>query len=254
MKRLFYYVFQNTASPKKRLIRKKTRTTIISVLTFFIFSPPLLSKEKTNRYQQDQCIAYTQKKLIVPGKRVKQVFFVPDEDVKVLLIGLIHMSKPRTKIRIAVYQLTDKDIVEALIQAHHRNVAIEIIVDKSCTHSRYEKITALRKLRIPIHVYGGKYYSIMHNKFFVFDNTLSGRTIVFTGSANATIGGTTRNEENVWIVENKKITDQYKKKFDTLKVKISAMPKIQEERLTQRVYQSFMKELKSVIQILGNCL
>lgn len=224
------------------------------MLTFFIVAPPLLSKEKVNPYHPDQCIPYTQKKLLVPGKKVKQVFFVPDEDVKVLLIGLIHMSKPRTKIRIAVYQLTDKDIVEALIEAHRRGVAIDVIVDKSCVSSRYEKITALRKLRIPVHVYGGKYYSIMHNKFFVFDNTLSGRSIVFTGSANATVGGTTRNEENVWIVENKKITDQYKKKFDTLKVKISAMPKIQEERLTQKVYQSFMRELKSVIHILGNCI
>lgn len=254
MKRLIYYVFQNTVSLKKRNNPSKTRRTLISALTFFIVSPPLLGKEKVNPYHRDQCIAYTQKKLLVPGKKVKQVFFVPDEDIKVLLLGLIHMSKPRTKIRVAVYQLTDKDIVEALIEAHRRGVAIEVIVDKSCVSSRYEKITALRKLRIPVHVYGGKYYSIMHNKFFVFDNTLSGRSIVFTGSANATVGGTTRNEENVWIVENKKITDQYKKKFDTLKVKIGTMPKIQEERLTKKIYQSFMRELQSVINILGNCI
>ncbi len=199
------------------------------------------------------CKNYTLKKLLVNGKKVKQVFFVPDEDVKVLLLGLIHMSKARTKIRIAVYQLTDKDIVNALILAHKRGVILEIITDQSCLYSRYEKITDLRRLGVPIHVYGGKYYSIMHNKFFVFENTLNGKSIVFTGSANATMGGTTRNEENVWIVENQKIIDQYKIKFDTLKKKISLMPrpKSPDIRLSRKLYTRMINKMNDVLALTG---
>lgn len=226
---------------------------LVSTLILSLFVRPVAAKEKVNPYEPATCIKYTQKKLLVYGKKVKQVFFVPDEDVKVLLLGLIHMSKSRTKIRIAVYQLTDKDIVEALVLAHKRGVILEIITDQSCVYNRYEKITTLRRLGIPIHVYGGKYYSIMHNKFFVFENTLGGKSIIFTGSANATLGGTTRNEENVWIVENQKIIDQYKLKFDTLKKKIALMPlpKSLEIKLSRKLYNRMVNKMNDMIALTG---
>lgn len=245
---------QNTKRPSKRIIRKKKSTAaLITGLIMTCFSDATAIKEKINPYELSFCKEQAQKKLLTPGKKVKKIFFVPDEDVKILLLGLIHMSKAKTKIRIAVYQLTDKDIVDALIAAHKRGVSLEIIVDQSCLYNRYEKISALRRLNIPIHVYGGKYYSIMHNKFFIFENTLNNKSIVFTGSANATLGGTTRNEENVWIIENKKIIDQYTKKFDTLKQKISLMPfpKTKKLNIPQKIYKQMLQKINTIIGLLG---
>lgn len=243
------------SSPKKRIIRKKKPSSLTLISTFVVsfFFRPATAKEKVNPYEPRLCIQYTQKKLLTYSKKIKYVFFVPDEDVKILLLGLIHMSKPKSKIRIAIYQLTDKDIVEALIAAHKRGVILEIITDQSCIHSRYEKITQLRRLGIPVHVYGGKYYSIMHNKFFVFDNTIGGKAVLFTGSANATMGGTTRNEENVWIIENKKIIDQYKNKFDTLKKKIALMPapKSSEIRFSKKLYRHFVTTVNNLLSLTG---
>lgn len=211
------------------------------------------AKEKPNSYDPTFCKQYTYKKLIVPGKKVKKVFFVPDEDIKILILGLIHSTQPKTRLRIAVYQLTDKDIVDALILAHKRGVLIEIITDKSALYNRYERVSELRALGIPIHVYGGKYYSIMHNKFFVFEHTLGGKTIVVTGSANATIGGTTRNEENICIMENKMIVDQYRKKFDALKQQIALMPMPRTSsplQVPKTMYKRMLKTFDSLINVI----
>ena len=227
------------------------------ILLNILLSTCIAVKGKPN-YDPAFCKQYTYKKLVAPGKEIKEIFFVPDEDIKVLFLGLIHSAQPKTRLRIAVYQLTDKDMVEALTLAHKRGVLIEIITDQSCLYSRYEKISELRALGIPIYVYGGKYYSIMHNKFFVFENTLGGKTIVVTGSANATIGGTTRNEENICIMENKTIVDQYRKKFDALKQEIALMPMPRASsppsslplKVPKTMYRRMVKTIDSLINVI----
>lgn len=195
-------------------------TTLLSV--FLLGSYFFLVSTKTN-YDQLECKKYAKHRLVKSGNKVEGVFFVPDDPVKKILLGLIYTE--RWYIKAAVYQLTDPDLFDALIDAHRRGVKIEIITDKSCLASKHEKISELRSYEIPVYVYGEKFYSIMHNKFWVFGKNLCNKKIIWSGSANATISGTTRNEENVLVDDRADVVKLYDDKFDRLKKKISIMAK-----------------------------
>ncbi len=221
-------------------------TTLLSVL--LLGSYFFLVSTKTN-YDQLDCKKYAKQRLVKPGNKVEGVLFVPDDPVKKVLLGLIYSE--RWYIKAAVYQLTDPDLFDALIDAHRRGVKIEIITDKSCLASKHEKITELRSYDIPVYVYGEKYYSIMHNKFWVFGQNLCNKKIIWSGSANATISGTTRNEENVLIDDRYDVVKLYDEKFDRLKKKIALMAKPKDRkisRINQPFFLRYLYDARSVLR------
>ena len=115
-------------------------TTLLSAL--LLGSYFFLVSTKTN-YDQLDCKKYAQLRLVKLGNRVEGVFFVPDDPVKKILLGLIYSE--RWYIKAALYQLTDPDIFDALIDAHRRGVKVEIITDKSCLISKYGKNNRAKK-------------------------------------------------------------------------------------------------------------
>lgn len=196
-----------------------------SVLTTFLSLLLLLSyfflvTAKTN-YETQECIQCAKERLIQQNNKVGGVFFVPDHPVKKILLGLIYLEKKF--IKASLYQLTDQQLLDALIDAHKRGIAVEIITDKSCLKSKYEKITELKKIGIKVYVYQ-KYYSIMHHKFWVFGkNRLGNKPLAWYGSANATEHGLTRNQEYVTVDEKYHVVKAFLEKFDRLKQAIVLM-------------------------------
>ena len=156
-------------------------------------------------------------KQALSNRHIYQAFFCPQDKIKQILLGLIYAEKQC--IYACLYQITDTDIVDALIAARKKGVKIEIITDKSCLNSPYNKIQKLRRNGIPVHVYC-KGAGIMHNKFFLFGRTIYNKRLLWTGSANATAAGTTRNQENVIVLEQLKLFTQYHTYFKELKKKI----------------------------------
>lgn len=197
----------------------KHSTFVIVILSCLLVGYFLLQAGQAT-YDTIDCMNCAKTHLIKPLYKIEGIFFVPDDPVKKILIGLIHFET-RT-IRAAVYQLTDPDIVNALIAARNRGVSIEIITDKSCLESKYEKITQLKKHGVKVFVYK-KHFSIMHNKIWHFSMNMFNRPLVMMGSANTTQGGLTRNEENVLVIDRITIVTAYKDKFDRLKAKIVTM-------------------------------
>lgn len=164
--------------------------------------------------------------------KVNAVFFVPDDAVKNLLLTLINHETQ--SISLAQYCLTDKDITLALLRAHARNVKIRIITDASCLRTKKEQVSFLRKNGIPVRVYQ-KPFSIMHNKFYIFNHTIYGRQLVWSGSSNATMSGVSKNEENVFITDNRSVMNRYCTKFEKLwtQTKELTLPKAATEDNTQ---------------------
>ena len=75
---------------------------------------------------------------------IDSFFFTPDEayTLKQILVGLIDAEK--TMIQLALFRLTDHDIAQALIDAHKRGVAIELIIDAGGVDlGHYSKVSAL---------------------------------------------------------------------------------------------------------------
>lgn len=156
--------------------------------------------------------------LLDDNKRVAQAFFSPDDDIRSILLDLVHVEKKR--MLIAIYTLTDKKIAYELINARKRGVVIECVVDSGYGHDRYSKIALLAQNNIPIWVYQsdeGRNASLMHDKFCVFESNIEGRSMVWTGSFNFTVRAHERNQENVVVLDNKRIVEKFIKQFKLLK-------------------------------------
>ena len=198
---------------------------------------------KQASYEPLDCIQLCKEVLL--GRRIYHAFFCPRDNVKQILLGLIHTEK--SFIYAALYQITDKDIVDALIAARKRGVRIEIITDKSCLASPYTKVPQLRRNKIPVAVFKGS--GIMHNKFFLFGRTIYNKRLLWTGSANATTGGTTRNQENVVVLEHSKLFNQYFTYFKELRNKIQNKRMVvsdELERIELHYYNSFLAGFQAI--------
>ncbi len=185
-------------------------------------------------------------KQVLASKRIYHALFCHNDKVKQILLGLIHAEK--SFIYAALYQITDRDIVDALITARKRGVRVDIITDKSCLQSPYTKVPQLRRNRIPVSVYT-KGSGIMHNKFFLFGRTIYNKRLLWTGSANATTGGTTRNQENVVVLENSKLFNQYLTYFKELRNKIHNKRMVVSDELVGielHYYNSFLAGFQAI--------
>lgn len=178
-----------------------------SIFTYFILTHYFFCFT----YLPKDYVAYAYQALGRPP--IQKIFFVPDEKIKDILLGLIHNEK--LFIRTAQFRISDKDIAQALIDAHKRNIKVEIIVDGDAPTEPWQKCTLLQKHGISMHKYV-KSHSIMHNKFWIFGKNFHNKSLLLTGSSNATRAGTTQNQENVIITEFQPWINRCTQKFFTL--------------------------------------
>ena len=197
----------------------KSSTPIIFLMTIFLtnsYFSCTYARERKLPFPLD----YAQSVLVNPEKnKIRTVLFTPDDKVKRVLLGMIECEKKG--IKLAQYRLTDKEIALAILDAHKRGVKIEIIIDATCFTDRYQQVADLIAAGIPVYIYN-QAYSIMHNKFFVFEQNFLDKALIWTGSANATAAGTTKNRENVIILDSYSVIKQYLVEFNTIKEKIVA--------------------------------
>lgn len=152
-----------------------------------------------------------------------QILFSPDDNVADQLIALI--QKEQKSIKAAVYCLMHRGIASALVDAHHRGVKVEVIIDPYTLKSR----TVVKKMttsHLPVYVwnpstfvkssYVGKKAKprkpLMHDKFCVL-----GDKCVWTGSFNFTFEASHSNRENVIILESADVAKKYLLEFERLK-------------------------------------
>jgi phosphatidylserine/phosphatidylglycerophosphate/cardiolipin synthase-like enzyme len=116
----------------------------------------------------------------------QEVHFAPEEDLSRIDVALIGQAK--NTIDLASYALTDRAVLQALLDADHRGVAIRIVLDPR-EHQDFAKLDSLSEnVRIKR---GGPF---MHLKAFVVDGAL-----LRTGAANFTESGE-RNQDNDLVV------------------------------------------------------
>jgi phosphatidylserine/phosphatidylglycerophosphate/cardiolipin synthase-like enzyme len=159
------------------------------------------------------------KKLARDDGEITRALFSSQDDVQGTLIGLIDNEKKQ--IRFAIYTMTDKELAKAFIRAFKRGVRIEGVVDRSYGQTSFSTVHILANAEIPLWVFQpkkkGQYQGIMHNKFCIFESTLDGRSLVWTGSYNFTARASLRNEENVVILDSPKAVKAFRDYFDYLK-------------------------------------
>jgi phosphatidylserine/phosphatidylglycerophosphate/cardiolipin synthase-like enzyme len=147
------------------------------------------------------------------------VLFAPDDDVQQALVNLI--DHETSKIRMAIFMLTTKEIVNALLAAHARGVKITIITDSMCVRDRWSKMDRLKKAGIAVYEYtptmSGRMNNLMHHKFVVFSRTAENKSLVWTGSFNFTKSAQTCNQENAVILSDAGAVEKFSAQFKRIK-------------------------------------
>jgi phosphatidylserine/phosphatidylglycerophosphate/cardiolipin synthase-like enzyme len=141
-----------------------------------------------------------------------QAFFPPHDRVQELVCGLIDEETER--IDVEAFQLTNRAIAQSLLEAHYRGVKVQMIVDVGAL-GRFSKVLQLYNAGIPVFVYpqdgiGG--YSLMHNKIML----LYSLSCIITGSMNFTNAGVDKNRENLVVIQNEELFEEYAYQFKAL--------------------------------------
>lgn len=207
---------------KRDAIKKYTSLFFVLYGIFFLNTV----KTKKIALTTQESITLAQQELL-ENSIIDALYFTPDNAdlIKYLLIGLIESEKK--EISVAVYRLTDNDITQALIRAQQRGVKVEVVVDSGALSiGFYTKVHMLAGASIPVYIYQSMslrtttgslvYKSIMHQKTFIFSNTIGGKVVMF-GSLNPTHAAFNGNEEVVQFRNAASIVSAFMNHFDTLK-------------------------------------
>lgn len=131
---------------------------------------------------------------------ISTICFTPGQSCTEVIVKTL--SGAKTSIFVQAYSFTSVPIAKALINAQKRGVHVEVILDKSNSNQKYSSATFLRNQGVP--TYFDYKHAIAHNKIMIVD----GETVI-TGSFNFTKAAEEHNAENLVVIKDKKIAEEY---------------------------------------------
>ncbi len=202
-------------------INIKERYLWLLILFFLILSFSITSKKFSSSNLDTQTLRESAEK----NKSIKLVMFTPKDNIKQAICDLI--KNEQKKIRAAIYFLTDKIIAHELIQAKKRNVDVEIVTCASNLENEYNKIWLLHENGISVYIFDlprkiskkNRYSNnrLMHHKFITFEKNIDGKNILINGSFNCTVSAQKNNRENIVILDDKELFDQFNAEYEEIK-------------------------------------
>ena len=127
--------------------------------------------------------------------------FTPQDNCIDLLVNQINSAKQ--SIYVQAYSFTSYAIAKALVRAEERGVSVNIIFDQSnFTPDQFSQAPYLIEHHIA--AWNDNQVSIAHNKVMIFD-----KDTVETGSFNFTSAAQYHNAENIVIIHNQALAQQY---------------------------------------------
>jgi phosphatidylserine/phosphatidylglycerophosphate/cardiolipin synthase-like enzyme len=147
---------------------------------------------------------------VIGGKTVES-YFSPSDGTTSKIISAINSAN--TDIEIAVMNFTRTDISSALISKYNNGFTnINVLLDSS--NPSGNQISTLQAGLLPNHAVVDSASGIMHHKFMVVDNFNSASDpLVLVGSHNWSTAAETKNDENILIVHDATIANQYFQAF-----------------------------------------
>lgn len=137
-----------------------------------------------------------------------EVAFSPNRGALQLILQEINNAQ--SNILVAAYSFTSQPVVDALVLAHERGVAVSIVVNNGSINGNGAKARYIEAKGVAIR--SNAKYRIMHNKFMIIDDHT-----VETGSFNYSAAAVNRNAENVLVVKcAPDVTSSYKEEFQRL--------------------------------------
>jgi len=149
-----------------------------------------------------------------------EVYFAPQDRLDEKLISLI--EKEKKSIHAAIYCLTHREVIQALIDAKKRSVAVEVLTDPFSLQAK-APLKRLAQAGVLVAVWhphpkegqkrGRRKHPLMHDKFCVF-----GEEKVWTGSFNFTYEASVANQENAVVLHDPAIAARYLAQFRKMRL------------------------------------
>lgn len=130
---------------------------------------------------------------------------LPEDNIDQMLVEKLKLAKKT--IDIAVYEIDNQIITEALISAKKRGVIVRLVTDTD--YMGETSITSLKAANVPI--VDDNRSAIMHNKFIIIDSEF-----IWTGSFNATENDANKNNNNSMIIKSKELSENYTYEFNEM--------------------------------------
>lgn len=148
-----------------------------------------------------------------------EIFILPYESKVALKTILKNIDLSKSKIDVAIYSFTNKEIAKRLKNAAKRGVKVRVIFDKeSNLNNKRSQLRYLAKYKnIDIYLVKGKpfkrkdSFGKMHMKLMVIDN----KTVIL-GSANYSYSAFSKNYEVIYIKNDYKIAKKCQKYFQKI--------------------------------------
>jgi len=132
-----------------------------------------------------------------------EIHYSPVENLEQVDMDLLRSA--RSKIDLAAYDLTDRSVIDALIDAKRRGVAVRIVLDPSQPQAldRLREISECIRMKRP-----GPF---MHLKSYALDNRL-----LRSGSANLTASGLKQQDNDIIIVRDPSVVRVFEARFQQI--------------------------------------
>jgi len=169
--------------------------------------------------KQHDLIQENLKFLLSSDGHIKRALFSPDDNIKQTLINIIKLEQ--SSLKIAIFTITDKDIADTIISVS-KYIPVEIITDPTTINGLYSKINYLKEHGISIFSYKptnrkAAMSDLMHHKIALCEKNINAKPLVITGSFNYTLSANINNQENILVLDDPEIIEQYKNQFYHLK-------------------------------------
>lgn len=122
-----------------------------------------------------------------------EVYFSPKGGATEAVVSVI--GKAQKTINVQAYSFTSASIAKALLAAHKRGVAINVILDRSQKTEKYSSADFLAHAGITVLI--DAKHAIAHNKIMIVDE----KTVI-TGSFNFTKAAEEGNAENLLVIND----------------------------------------------------
>lgn len=130
---------------------------------------------------------------VAAGEMRFAIGFSPKGDALQIILDAINAAEE--SIQVAAYSFTSKPVATALLDAHKRGVAVNVVADSGSNKNRYTAVTFLANQGVPVRVNGE--YGKLHHKFMIID-----QRHLETGSFNYNAAAADRNAENVLLLRD----------------------------------------------------
>jgi len=116
------------------------------------------------------------------------------------------IGSAKANILVQAYSFTSAPIAKALVLAQRRGVSVKVLLDQRANTGQYSEATFLEHMSVPVSI--DSEHATAHNKVIVIDDTT-----VITGSFNFTKAAEERNAENLLIIHDPVVAEQYIKNW-----------------------------------------